>query len=129
MSNYSDLQKLSFFNEIVTSDHIGKINLLHAHYLKYLSHEDQKEIIRLLLFTPMADSNIVQIILDHLSDGNTNKLMIYLTALMENHIYSVEKQLPLNINKATEKLSIIIEEYITSNNYMMFFHTIGKFIL
>lgn len=124
---YSNIQKKAFFNEITTSTHVGKINILHAYYLKYLPHDNQKEIINLLLFTPMADSKIVQKILDYLSEGSITQLITYLTALNNTHIVVIQKYMPLDVNKAKMDLSKIIDEYIHSNNYELLFNTLDKF--
>lgn len=115
MPEYSDLQTECFINEIVTSNAPGKINLLYAHYLSYMSIEQQKEVIKLLIFVPLADPDVITSIIKELS--NYTAVVSYLNLLKSSHV----SKIGLDVSKTTKEIDDLVEKYIsnTEDRYTM----------
>jgi hypothetical protein len=123
--NYSDLQKNVFINEIITSTIPGKINILYEYYLKYLSIDNQKSILNLLFFIPLANSEIVKEIVEKLSTTSINDLIELLTKLKNIKSSIIEKEVDLSIS--ISGISTIVDDYInTTDRYMMIFDIFDK---
>ena len=116
--NYSDLQKTSFYNEIITSSTGGKINLLYAHYIIYIpDNEHKKQLLDLLLHIPLSNPETIKTIIKYFTTRNINGLIEYLKKEGVTHLNEVSKQLGKPLNKNTNtSINKLINEYISSDD-------------
>ena len=115
MPNYSDLQIKSFFGQIVTSGAAGKINILYAYYIAFLPVEDQVEIMKLLMFIPLADPVIVANIMTYLSGQSQKDFMTYLESLKKIEIVKMRNVMDIDVEKAENDIHVMVNDYLKAD--------------
>jgi len=113
---YSDLQTECFVNEISTSMVGGKINLLYAHYISFLTIENQKELLNLLLFISLSDPGIIRNIIRYFTANSYTALTDYLNTLKTNNV----SKLGTDLTMADTKISEIVDKYLSSDDKYTF---------
>lgn len=117
MPKYSEMQTNVFINNIGTSTTPGKINILHAYYISHLPVEEQKKIMKLLFFVPLADPAVIRNIVSLLSSQSTGELINYLNGLKSEHISEVASHMPLDVMKGGgADIDELVESYVNDND-------------
>jgi len=113
---YSDLQTECLVNKISTSMVGGKINLLYAHYISFLTIENQKELLNLLLFISLSDPGIIRNIIRYFTANSYTALTDYLNTLKTNNV----SKLGTDLTMADTKISEIVDKYLSSDDKYTF---------
>jgi serine/threonine protein kinase len=112
MPIYSDNQMNVFFNQIMTSTTPGRLNLLYCYYVSHLPAPDQKTIMSLLFFVPLANPEVVGNVMSQLAISDSAALIDYLKALKADHINEVGASLELDVAKAEADIDDLVTKYI-----------------
>jgi hypothetical protein len=116
MPIYSDNQTNVFFNEVMTSTTPGRLNILYSYYVSHLPVPDQKTIMSLLFFTPLANPEVVGNVLTQLASSDSAGLIEYLKALKADHINEVGASLELDVAKAEAEINVLVTQYIDAGD-------------
>jgi hypothetical protein len=116
MPIYSDNQTNVFFNEVMTSTTPGRLNILYSYYVSHLPVSDQKTIMSLLFFVPLANPEMVGNVLTQLASSNSSALIEYLKALKADHVSELSISLELDVAKAEAEVDGLVTQYIDAGD-------------
>jgi serine/threonine protein kinase len=112
MPIYSDDQTGVFFNQIMTSTTPGRLNLLYSYYVSHLPVPDQKTVMSLLFFAPLANPEVIGNVLTQLASSDSAALIDYLKGLKADHVSEVGASLELDVAKAEAEVDTLVAQYI-----------------
>jgi hypothetical protein len=116
MPIYSDNQTNVFFNEVMTSTTPGRLNILYSYYVSHLPVPDQKTIMSLLFFVPLANPEVVGNVLTQLASSDSAALIEYLKALKADHVSELSASLELDVAKAEAEVDGLVTQYIDAGD-------------
>jgi len=112
MPRYSEMQTTVFFNDSITSTTPGRLNILYRYYVSHLPVPDQKTIMSLLFFVPLANPDVLGNLLTLLAESKTAAIIDYLKTLKAAHIEEVGASLELDVAKTEADIDGLVTKYI-----------------